>query len=58
MSVPEKNKFSFYEYYEAKEYLISIDKYGHFMKNTFSTDGYSLVAYANECWEEVDNAKP
>lgn len=50
-------KFSFDEYHQAKEYLISIDKYDVFMKNTFSTDGYSLVTYANECWEKL-NAKP
>jgi len=52
MRTPKQNKFSFYEYYQAKAYLIEIDKYNNFQKNTFSTDGYSLVAYANECWEK------
>ena len=51
MNVPKQNKFSFYEYNQAKDYLIEIDKYNNFMNNTFFTDSYSLVTYANECWE-------
>jgi hypothetical protein len=57
MNVPTQNKFSFYEYNQAKEYLIEIDRYDQFTKYSFSTDGYSLVTYANECWER-QNAKP
>ena len=55
MKTPKQNKFSFYEYYQAKAYLIEIDKYERFQKNTFSVDGFSLVTYANECWEKLND---
>jgi hypothetical protein len=35
-------------YKRAKAYLKKINKLEEFLRNGFSTDGYSLVYYANE----------
>lgn len=47
-------KFSFEEYEQAKEYLISINEYDKFLKSSFSTDGWSLVVTANVFWERLN----
>ena len=39
-------------YVEAKAYLKTIEKYKEFMDNKTSTDGYSLVAFANIEYEK------
>lgn len=42
----------------AKQYLVSIHRYNRFMNNYTSTDGYSLIAYANSLSEkQYDNTK-
>lgn len=39
-------------YNEAKAYLISIEKWEQANTTGFSTDGYSIVMFANDCWDK------
>lgn len=39
----------------AKKYLVEIDKLDDFNKNQTSVDGYSLVEYANYCYENEED---
>ena len=39
--------------YEARRYLVTNGKYQEFMDNRTSLDGYSLVQWANACWEKA-----
>lgn len=50
-------KFTFNDYLEAKKWLIDINEYDNFMNNSFSVDGYSLISYANEKYEELNISK-
>ncbi len=43
-------RFTFEQWGEAKDYLIEIDMFDKFMSNMTSTDGYSLVYFANIEW--------
>jgi hypothetical protein len=39
-------------YNEAKAYLISIGEWENASTRGFSVDGYSVVQFANSCWEK------
>lgn len=39
-------------YIAAKKYLKEMGRYGEFLVNLTSTDGYSLVAFANSVYRE------
>jgi len=41
-------------YLAAKQYLLDIGKYFDFLNFSQSTDGFSLVAYANDLAEKED----
>lgn len=52
MSGIYETHFTFEQYEEAREYLIEIEMLDKFMENMTSTDGYSLVYFANVEWEK------